>query len=118
VANNYYTCRAEFQCIATANTTLVYGGSYALTSGALNNHYLSQTMVGTASLIADQPQIISFNFTYCGGYPTNNGVESMALWVKNILSGTRILFLRTNMVMLGTNDANTQPTGYPFSPYM
>jgi hypothetical protein len=118
IANNYYTCRAEFQCIATANTTLVYGGSYALTSGALNDHYLSQTNVGTATLIADQPQIISFNFTYSGGYPSNNGVESMALWVKNIVSGTRILFLRTNMIMLGTRDANTQPVGYPFSPYM
>jgi hypothetical protein len=118
IANNYYTCRAEFQCVATANTTLVYGGSYALTSGAINNHYLSQTMVGTTPLIADQPQIISFNFTYCGGYPSNNGVESMALWVKNIVGSTRILFLRTNMTILGTYDANTQPTGYPFSPYM
>ena len=116
-ANAYIRCECIFQVWADADTKLIYGGSYALSRGAVNNHYITQDKVGSEVLLQYLPKQISYTFSYRGGYPSSNPVLSMGLWMKNIVSGTRIHFLQTSMIITTPYSYGDYIDGFPYTPY-
>jgi hypothetical protein len=114
---HYMQCNCTFQVFPINDTTLIYGGSYAQTRNAFNNHYITQDKVGSVKLYAGLPQQITFNFSYGGGYPNASvAALSFGLWMKNIVSGTRVLFLSTSMYITVPNKYGDYNVGYPFTP--
>ena len=116
-ADDYVRCECTVQLWADANTNVIYGGSYALSRGGFNNHYITQDKVGSIQLLQYLPHQLTFTFTYRGGYPTTNPVLSMALWMKNVVSGTRVHFLQTSMILSTPYIYGDYTQGFPFDPY-
>ena len=116
-ANAYVRCECIFQVWANADTKLIYGGSYALSRGSVNNHYITQDKVGGETLLQYLPKQISYTFSYRGGYPSSNPVLSMGLWMKNVVSGTRVHFLQTSMIITTPYSYGDYIDGLPYAPY-
>ena len=116
-ANAYVRCECVCMVWADADTKLIYGGSYALSRGATNNHYITQDKVGSEVLLQYLPKQISYTFSYRGGYPSSNPVLSMGLWMKNIVSGTRVHFLQTSMIITTPYSYGDYVDGFPYTPY-
>jgi len=116
-SDDYVRCECTVQLWADANTNVIYGGSYALSRGGFNNHYITQDKVGSIQLLQYLPHQLTFTFTYRGGYPSANPVLSMALWMKNVVSGTRVHFLQTSMILSTPYIYGDYTQGFPFDPY-
>ena len=116
-SDDYVRCECTVQMWANADTNVIYGGSYALSRGAYNDHYITQDKVGSVQLLQYLPHQLTFTFTYRGGYPTTNPVLSMALWMKNVVSGTRVHFLQTSMIISTPYIYGDYTQGFPFDPY-
>jgi len=112
----YLTCHCNFQVICDGDTTMVYAGGYSVDG---NNYYITQDKVGSIDLKTKMPKQISYNFSYRGGYPSANPIHDMSLWIKNIVSGTRIYFTMTSMVITqpSIDTASNYPNGYPYYPF-
>jgi hypothetical protein len=116
-SDDYVRCECTVQMWADNDTNVIYGGSYALSRGAINNHYITQDKVGSVQLKQYLPHQLTFTFTYRGGYPSTNPVLSMALWMKNVVSGTRVHFLQTSMILSTPYIYGDYTQGFPFDPY-
>ena len=116
-SDDYVRCECTVQMWSNADTNVIYGGSYALSRGAYNDHYITQDKVGSVQLLQYLPHQLTFTFTYRGGYPTTNPVLSMALWMKNVVSGTRVHFLQTSMIISTPYIYGDYTQGFPFDPY-
>jgi hypothetical protein len=114
---DYVRCECTVQMWANADTNVIYGGSFAESRGAYNNHYITQDKVGSVQLKQYLPHQLTYTFTYRGGYPSGLPVLSMALWMKNIVSGTRVHFLQTSMIITTPYKYGDYTNGFPFSPY-
>ena len=117
LANAYIRCECVCMVWADADTKIIYGGSYALGRAAINNHYITQDKIGSEVLLANLPKQIMYTFSYRGGYPSANPVLSMGLWMKNIVSGTRVHFLQTSMIITTPYSYGDYVDGFPYTPY-
>jgi len=114
--DDYVRCECTVLLWADADTTVIYGGSYALSRAAFNNHYLTQDKVGSVKLTQYLPYVLNYSFTYRGGYPTSNPILSMGLWFKNVLSGTRVHFLQSSFALTTPYIYGDYQQGFPYQP--
>ena len=114
----YYMATCNFQVSCNVDTTLIYAGGYSQDSGAPGHYYIGQEKLGSLDMKAYRPYYISYNFAYRGGYPSSTAaIQQMGLWMKNIVSGTIIYFLHSDMLIRGTTgDPYFINEGYPFYP--
>jgi len=111
----YYMAYCNFQVSCDSDTTLFYCGGWKNNG----NIYLGQEKVGSIDIKANRPYYISYNFVYRGKFPSAaHPITNMSIWVKNIVSGTKVYFLHVDMLIETTSGVDKYiGEGLPFSPF-